>query len=124
MRRFLLPALMLALMLVSFAAGRLAGSFRTLPAMVATLSGEEAGFSREFDSRVRAQFPVGSSEDALIAYLESEKFAPEWRRRDEPNTSAFILSGLICRKTVRVRWRADASGALTDVSGAYESRCL
>jgi len=123
MRRALWPALTLIVAGASFGAGRLGGG-HSLPEMVATLPGEEAGFSHEFDDRIRARFPLGSSEEDLIGYLVSEKFAPEWRRRDAANASALVIDGLICQKIIRVNWRADASGLLTYVNGAYESHCL
>jgi hypothetical protein len=124
MRRVIWPAVTLVLMGASFGVGRVAGGFRSLPAIIATLPGGESGFSHEFDERIRARFPIGSSEDALIDYLAGEDFAPEWRRRDARNSGAFVSSGLVCKKIIRVLWRADASGVLRDVSGAYESRCL
>lgn len=124
MRRVTWLGLTLALIAASFLLGRWPEAAHTLPAMVATLPGEEAGFSREFDDRIRARFPTGSSEDALIDYLVSEKFAPDWRRRDAANASVLVLNGLICQKVVRVNWRADASGVLRAVSGAYESHCI
>ena len=92
--------------------------------MVATLPGDESEFSREFDDRVRKRFPIGSSEDKLLAFLANEGFFPDWRSCDNPNASFFVQSGLICQKIVRVFWRADAAGALTDVRGSYESRCI
>ena len=49
-------------------------------------------------------------------------FFPDWRSRDNPNASFFVQSGLICQKIVRVFWRADVTGALTDVRGSYESQ--
>ena len=124
-RRFALwPVATLALMFASFAVGRLTGAFHGLPALVATLPGDESEFSREFDERIHARFPVGASEDELIAYLAAEKFVPEWRRRDDPNASVFFWNGLLCKKTIRVVWRADTAGLLDDVSGTYESQCL
>ena len=108
----------------AYGLGRFGRGARMPPALVATLPGDEAGFSREFDSRMRARFPIGSSEDALIAYLASEFFAPVWRRRNDANSSVLVLNGLIREKLIRVDWRADASGVLTFVSGAYESHCL
>ena len=93
--------------LASFGYGRLGGGAHNLPAMVATIPGDEAGFSQEFNNRMRTRFSPGSSEDALIDYLRSENFAPEWRRRDEANASALVLNGLICQKVIRARWRAD-----------------
>jgi len=108
---------------VAFAAGRFS-SFRSFPEIVATLPGDESEFSREFDDRIRARFPIGSSEEKLVDFLANEGFFPDWRRRDNSNASFFVQSGLICQKIVRVFWRAGAPGDLTDVRGSYESRCL
>ena len=52
------------------------GGSRSLPAIVATLPGDEAQFSRELDDRIRDRFPVGTSEDALLEFLVREDFAP------------------------------------------------
>ena len=125
MHRAMWPIATLALMTASFGLGKFfSGGSRSLPAMVATLPGDEAQFSREFNDRIRDRFPVGTSEDALLDYLVRADFTPEWRRRDDANASVFIWNGLICSKIIRVSWRADAAGALTDVHGAYESHCL
>ena len=113
----------LLLATVSVAAGRFS-SFRPLPEIVATLPGDESDFSREFDGRVRERFPIGSSEDKLLVFLTNENFFPDWRRRDNANSSLFVQSGLICQKIARVFWRADAAGVLTDVRGTYESQCI
>jgi hypothetical protein len=123
-RRALWAAVTLLLMAAAFGIGRLADGIRSLPEIAATLPADEAQFSREFDERIRDRFPVGGSEDALVDYLASEHFAPEWRRRDGANAAAFVWSGLVCTKTVRVVWRPGATGVLTAVNGAYESHCL
>ena len=124
MRKFAWPLLTLVLMAVSFAVGRRTGSFHPLPALAATLPGFEADFSRELDQRVRERFAIGSGEETLITYLTSDGFVPEWRRRDEANVGVFVRNGLLCTDTVRVRWRADASGTLTEVNGSYASQCM
>ena len=123
MRRAIWSASALLLAVVSFGAGRFS-SFRPFPEIVATLPGDEFEFSREFDGRIRERFPIGSSEDKLLAFLANENFFPDWRRRDNPNSSFFVQSGLICQKIVRVLWRADVAGVLTDVRGSYESQCI
>jgi len=102
MRRVIWPAVTLILMSVAFGAGKISSQFRSLPAIVATLPGDEAEFSHELDHRIRERFPVGTSEDKLIGYLETEQFLPEWRRRDEDNSSSFVQDGLICEKIARV----------------------
>jgi hypothetical protein len=124
LRLALWPLLTLVLMLISFVVGRSTGGLHMLPRIVATLPGEETEFSHEFDKRMRERFPVGADEDKLIAYLDAEKFLPEWRRRDDSNRSVFVWNGLLCKKIVRVSWRADATGLLTEVGGTYESQCL
>ena len=117
-------ALTLILMIASFGVGRQAFRTRELPNIAATLIGDESQFSRELDERIRERFPVGSNEDKLIGYLVGEDFVPQWRRRDDANASLFIRNGLLCTKIVRVLWRADATGLLTEIKGAYESHCL
>jgi hypothetical protein len=124
MQRATWAAVTLLLMAAAFDAGRFAVGSHDLPAIAATLPGDEAQFSHEFDERIRDRFPIGTSEDALVDFLTGEHFAPEWRRRDGANAAAFNWSGLLCAKTVRVRWRADATGRLAEVNGAYESHCL
>ena len=114
----------LVVIAASLGAGKMGGGFRSLPEIAATLPSNESQFSRDLDNRIRERFPIGASEDKLIDYLASEGFAPEWRRRDAANAGAFVRSGLLCSKTLRIVWRADAAGVLTEVSGAYESHCL
>jgi hypothetical protein len=116
-------AAILILAVLSFGFGGLGGGAHTLPTMVSTIPGHEVLLTG-IQQRVRTRFPPGSSEDALVEYLESENFAPEWRRRDAVNSSALVLNGLICQKVIRVQWRADAAGALVEVSGACQSHCL
>jgi len=99
MRRLIWPAATLILMSAAFGAGKATDRFRSLPAIVATLPGDEAEFSRELDARIRERFPIGTSEDKLIDYLKSEHFLPEWRRRNDDNLSTFVEDGLVCKRT-------------------------
>jgi hypothetical protein len=113
----------LILMALSFAAGRMTLGVRIMPEIVATLPGDESEFSRELDARLRERFPLGTSQDKLIGYLVGANFIPDWPRPDG-NASLFIFNGMLCDRTARVFWRADAAGSLTNVGGAYESHCL
>jgi hypothetical protein len=124
MQKAIWPLLTLLLMGVSFETGRRTGPLRTLPAMAATLPGAEKDFSREFDERLRQQFPIGTNEGALIAYLDSEGFAPDWPRRNEPYAAVFVRKGLLCVDTLRVVWRTESTGDLSQVDGAYASECM
>ncbi len=118
-----MPIAIFALMMASFAAGRLAVHSNRLPTIVATLPGDEFEFSRELDARIRERFPVGASEDKLLEFLADEGFTPQWRRRDGPNEGFFMHQGLLCSQIVRISWRADATGVLTEVHGKYQSAC-
>jgi hypothetical protein len=123
MYRLAWAAATLILAALAFAAGRMTLGVRIMPEIVATLPGDESEFSRELDARLRERFPVGTAQDKLIGYLVGANFVLDWPQRDG-NASMFIFNGLMCAKTVRVLWRADAAGSLTHVSGAYEDHCL
>jgi hypothetical protein len=122
-RRAVLVVAIFGLMLVSFAAGRLTINSNRLPAIVATLPGDESEFSHELDERIRERFPVGTSEDKLLEFLADQKFTSEWRRRDDPNAAVFLHQGLLCGQMVHILWRDDAAGILTEVRGRYQSSC-
>ena len=123
MHRLAWAAATLILMALSFGAGRMTLGVRTMPEIVATLPGDESQFSRELDARLRERFPIGTSQDKLIAYLVGANFVPDWPQYDA-NASLFIFNGVLCTRMARVLWRADEAGKLTNVGGAYESHCL
>jgi hypothetical protein len=123
MRRLAWAGATLILMALSFAAGKMTLGERIMPEIVATLPNDESQFSRELDARLRERFPVGTSQDKLIGYLVGANFVPDWPRGDT-NASQFVFDGLMCERSARVLWRADPAGALTYISGAYESHCL
>jgi hypothetical protein len=58
------------------------------------------------DDRLRERFPIGTSEHKLIGYLVSANFVPDWRRRDEANSSLFIWNGPLCGRIVHALWQA------------------
>ncbi len=123
MRSLAWTAATFILMGLSFGAGRMTLGARIMPEIVPTLPNDESQFSHEFDARVRDRFPIGTSQEKLIGYLVGANFVPDWPQ-DGANASMFIFNGLICDRVARVLWRADALGALTNVSGSYESHCL
>ena len=123
MHRVAWVAATLLLMALSFAAGRMTLGARIMPEIVATLPNDESQFSRELDARLRERFPVGTSQDKLIGYLIGANFVPDWPQH-AASASQFIFNGLMCDRIAHVLWRADAAGALTSISGAYESHCL
>ena len=123
MHRLAWAAATLVLAAVAFAAGRMTLGVRIMPEIVAILPGDESEFSQELSTRLRERFPIGTSQDKLIGYLVGANFAPDWPRPDG-NASVFNFNGMLCDRTARVFWRADAAGILTNISGAYESHCL
>jgi hypothetical protein len=123
MRRLAWAGAALILMALSFAAGKMTLGERIMPEIVATLPNDESQFSRELDARLRERFPIGSSQDKLIGYLVGANFAPDWPQGGA-NASQFVFDGLMCERSARVLWRADPAGALTYISGSYQSHCL
>ena len=95
-----------------------------LPEIAATLEGDESQFSRRLTDRLRDKFPTGSSQTALLDFLEREGFSLEPRQEGDENSSVFVRAGALCRKTVRVRWRADFRGAIADINGEFEGKCF
>jgi hypothetical protein len=124
LRRWSFIAAAAALAILSFYSGRMTNGLRHLPELAATLPGDESGFSRELDARVQQEFPLGSREKKLVDELSRQGFTPEWRERDDANAASFVWTGLLCSKIVRVIWRADEQGLLTQVDGSYESKCV
>jgi hypothetical protein len=123
-RRLVWPLLVILLMTASFFAGRIVASFRHLPEIAATLPGDESQFGPELDVKVKERFPLGTADKDLIAELAQQGFTPEWRERDYANAASFVWTGVLCTKIVRVIWRADSAGALTQVDGSYQSQCV
>jgi len=117
-------AFALLIAIAGFFVGRATAGLHHLPALAATLPGDESEFNHEIDERVRELFPIGTSDEKLIAYLSAQGFTPEWRERDYANAASYTWSGVLCAKIVRVIWRADSDGALTAVNGSYKSQCV
>jgi hypothetical protein len=73
----------------------------------------------DFDARVRQRFPIGSSEDTLIAELRAEKFTiteiidPS----DQYRRNAYYESQIFpCKETWAIKWAAD-QGQITAIQG-------
>jgi hypothetical protein len=123
LRRWSFIAAAAALAILSFYSGRITNGFRHLPELAATLPGDESGFNGQLNARVQQDFPLGSREKKLIDELSRQGFTPEWRERDDANAASFVWTGLLCSKIVRVIWRADEQGLLTQIVGSYASKC-
>lgn len=71
---------------------------------------------REFDRRVKSQFPLGSCEDDLIAQVAEAGFRLD--RSGRPIRSATLTRGLIIKTLWSVRWRS-SNGRIDEIWGIY-----
>ncbi|WP_342250717.1 hypothetical protein [Sphingomonas sp. OTU376] len=88
------------------------------PALLRDLPGEYAKASPALTARLRARFPRGSDEAALIRELAAQGFTvsppshgADWRREGFP-----------CIEIARVWWQADA-GRITAIEGLRNAIC-
>ena len=71
---------------------------------------------KQFDRRVKTRFPIGSSENELIAQVVNEGFRLD--RNGGPIRSATLTRGLIAKTLWSVRWRSN-NGRIDEVWGVY-----
>ncbi len=98
----------------------------TVP-LTAGLLGEWGAISTKFDSRIKAIFPVGSSEAEMGAKLQKQGFnRQDWQSSVEQEHTAMRREDRFpCNQAAYVYWHADAEGRLTSIKGAYrEEGCL
>lgn len=81
--------------------------------------------SSQFNARLRARFPVGSSANTLIDGLASEGFTPTWFEADGEYGAKRDESSFPCNVAARVFWRVGQTGTVSAVRGTYhEEGCL
>ena len=109
-----------------FIAAALGPFFNPTPTLGRNLTDQIFVAIKEFDQRVKQQFPVGSSEQDMVAELRREGFAefgsgserfPKWARWDGPGQ-------IVCRKELSVIWRSGSDGRIAEISGQYDNICL
>ena len=91
-----------------------------LPPLLQGIGGErrpDAG-QDELDHRIRARYPLGSSEAALVEELAAEGFTPGAPMRPGARTESFTRMGFP-RRDAFVSWTADENGRLTSIEGRY-----
>ncbi len=93
------------------------------------LGGNWEAINREFDSRVRARFPVGSAEVEMARELQREGFTrDDWSFVVAQGAEAKATrreDRIVCRQAANVYWRANPQGRLTSIRGVYRvERCL
>jgi hypothetical protein len=102
------------------------GIFHPTPQIARGLSNTITVARREFDERVKAAFPVGSSEEEMLDALRRQGF-----KRQEANFGdlrgrvpymGVSVPRTMCGVSYNVFWEAE-QGRLTDVSGSYNVTC-
>jgi hypothetical protein len=76
--------------------------------------------------RLRARFPIGSSEAALMGALRDQGFRIEPGPGPSETSAAFDRSGGFedrCRRGGSARWTKDAAGHIAAIAGGYYVHC-
>lgn len=94
---------------------------RPLPALADGLSPGAATARQEFADRVRARFPIGSTERALMLELWSEGF--EHPGDASKHWASLDRRGPPCARNWTVTWTTDEAGHLTAIDGTYIPSC-
>lgn len=96
--------------------------YRPLPPIASKLPSDVRTAEPEFDRRVKAAFPLGSSEEKTITELRRLGFVVSSRGTDGYRFADIKRGGMICQTIWSVRWKAEA-GQLREVFGVYGFRC-
>lgn len=101
------------------------GAFAPFPPLVASATSENmTTIDARFDRVVRERFPIGSLESQLIRDLVAQDFKPGWGWGQDGRSATYKDFAVICANEYTVRWRADATSRLTQVSGEFRAICL
>jgi len=100
-----------------------AGTTKTRPPLISDLPAKVDDITPAFAERIRAHFPIGSDEAALVEELRTEAFQPEWILPKNVREAAFIESDLVCRKEWHVVWNADLDGKITMINADFGAIC-
>lgn len=95
--------------------------------LTAGLRGTWAAASAELDGRVKAKFPLGSSDTDMGAELVHQGFSrQDWNSSpNEEHEAVRHEDNIVCRKAARIHWRVNNEGRLTAIRGEYrEEGCL
>lgn len=110
-----------------FVVALIAGAFHPTPPIARNLSRTIAMSEQQFEGRVEATFPLGSSEAEMIETLERQGFT-----RQEADFGGEVgrlpymgvsLPRGFCGVNISIYWEAE-EGRLTDVRGNYGVTCL
>ncbi|WP_408588136.1 hypothetical protein [Novosphingobium sp.] len=109
-------------LLIGMLSGCSSAGLRQLPSIADNLPSDVRDAEPEFDRRVKAAYPRGSSEENVIADLRRNGFEVSPREPDGYRFADLKRGNLICQTIWSVRWKAEA-GMLGEVFGVYGFRC-
>lgn len=114
-----ISAALFALMLSAWLIAEiLYGRFTSPPRLVDGIGYEWGEDNSPLDQRLRALFPVGSSDEAVAQGLRAQGLELRGERHAQR-----AWGGLDCQYFVEVAWQADAEGRLTQIGGNYGKGC-
>jgi hypothetical protein len=95
------------------------------PPLASNLSANFADGEREFDRRIQARFPVGSSAAEIALELIRQGFKPTPERGDSASTRvySFHKGAFPCDLVWNIVWREDSNGKVTATKGVYGAIC-
>lgn len=103
------------------------GAAPPVPELLQGLGDSQAAENQlAFVERLRARFPIGSSEVALIRILRDEGFRIAPGPAPSETSAAFDRSGGFedrCRRGGSARWTKDAEGRIATIGGGYYVHC-
>lgn len=89
------------------------------------LSSDFKAASVQFDQRVRARFPVGTTSWDLVRTLEAEGFRATWFEANGEYGAKRSESDFPCTINAQIYWRGGQNGVVTAIRGTYgENGCL
>lgn len=95
--------------------------------LTVNLSGSRRDVSSEFDRRVKARFPIGSTVSEMGASLHRQGFSrQDWSSSVEREHVAIRREdNFVCKQIAYVYWHDDGENHLTSIRGVYRDEgCL
>lgn len=90
-----------------------------IPAIARDLPATYTEGEQVFDTRLKARFPVGTSESAMVKELKRQGFSIN--EDSHGRFATFIENGLVVSNVWNVGWEAD-NGTISKVWGVYGGR--
>ena len=109
---------------LTFSVGFLAFALRDTPrpSIFASLPTNTVDIAPAVDQAVRAEFPIGASEDRVISVLSAMGFVI--RQGEEGLWADYTAGGSLCTESFVVSWETRPDDLISDISGDYHLSCL